>query len=218
MNKKTQIKEIICIFSKKYPNPECALTHKTPWELLVATILSAQCTDKRVNMVTPDLFKKFPTAEETANASIEELEELIKSTGFYHNKAKNIKACAEKLVKEYNGTIPQNIDEMVKLPGVGRKTANVVLGNAFGIASGIVVDTHVSRISQKLGLTKEKDPVKIENDLKKIVPQKYWVSFSHWLVFHGRERCIARRPQCVDCELEKICPKLDYNKIGEKNE
>lgn len=207
MNKKTQIKEIISVFSKKYPNPECALIHMNPWELLVATILSAQCTDKRVNMVTPDLFKKYPTAKETAKANIEELEELIKSTGFYHNKAKNIKACAEVLINQYNGTIPQNIEEMIKLPGVGRKTANVVLGNAFGIASGVVVDTHVSRISQKLGLTKETDPVKIESDLKKIVPQKYWIAFSHWLVFHGRERCIARRPQCDKCELEKICLK-----------
>ena len=207
MNKKTQIKEIISVFSKKYPNPECALIHMNPWELLVATILSAQCTDKRVNIVTPDLFKKYPTAKETAKANIEELEELIKSTGFYHNKAKNIKACAEVLINQYNGTIPQNIEEMIKLPGVGRKTANVVLGNAFGIASGVVVDTHVSRISQKLGLTKETDPVKIESDLKKIVPQKYWIAFSHWLVFHWRERCIARRPQCDKCELEKICLK-----------
>lgn len=210
MNKKTQIKQIIDIFSKKYPKPECALTHMNSWELLVATILSAQCTDKRVNMVTPALFAKFPTPQETAKAKLEEIEDLIKSTGFYHNKAKNIIACAEMLVSEYNGEIPHEIDLMVKLPGVGRKTANVVLGNAFGIASGIVVDTHVSRISQKLGLTKETDPVKIEKDLIKIVPQKHWVNFSHWLVFHGRERCIARKPKCDECELKDFCPKLDY--------
>ena len=210
MSKKTIANKVIEILSKKYPNPSCALLHMNPWELLVATILSAQCTDKRVNMVTPDLFKKFPTPETTAKATVEDLEELIKSTGFYHNKAKNIKACAEKLLSDYNAELPQDIDKLVKLPGVGRKTANVVLGNAFNIASGIVVDTHVSRLSQKLGLTKEKDPVKIEKDLIKLVPQKHWVDFSHWLVYHGREKCIARRPKCDECGLEEICPKLDY--------
>lgn len=202
---KTKSKEIIKILSKKYPAPKCALDHETPWQLLVSTILSAQCTDKRVNMITPALFKRYQSIDDFAKADIKELEKHIHSAGFYHNKAKNIIACASELLNLYGGVLPQTLNELIKLPGVGRKTGSVLLGTAFGKAEGIVVDTHVSRLSQKIGLTNEKDPEKIEKDLMKIVEKKHWINFSHWLILHGRETCIARRPKCDDCIIVKLC-------------
>ena len=208
---KNKVKQIIAILNEKYPEPKCALEHITPWQLLVATILSAQCTDKRVNMITPALFKKFPTIESFAEADIKELEKYIHSAGFYHNKAKNIINCATELLNQYNGVLPQTIDELTKLPGVGRKTANVLLGNAFGINEGIVVDTHVSRLSQKIGLTQNTDPEKIEKDLMKIVEKKHWTDFSHWLILHGRETCIARRPKCENCIISAQCDSFKTN-------
>ena len=208
---KNKVKQIITILNEKYPEPKCALEHITPWQLLVATILSAQCTDKRVNMITPALFKKFPTIESFAEADIKELEKYIHSAGFYHNKAKNIINCATELLNQYNGVLPQTIDELTKLPGVGRKTANVLLGNAFGINEGIVVDTHVSRLSQKIGLTQNTDPEKIEKDLMKIVEKKHWTDFSHWLILHGRETCIARRPKCENCIISAQCDSFKTN-------
>jgi endonuclease-3 len=208
---KNKVKQIITILNEKYPEPKCALEHITPWQLLVATILSAQCTDKRVNMITPALFKKFPTIESFAKADIKELEKYIHSAGFYHNKAKNIINCATELLNQYNGVLPQSIDELTKLPGVGRKTANVLLGNAFGKNEGIVVDTHVSRLSQKIGLTQNSDPEKIEKDLMKIVEKKYWTDFSHWLILHGRETCVARRPKCENCIISAQCDSYKTN-------
>ena len=208
---KNKVKQIITILNEKYPEPKCALDHMTPWELLVATILSAQCTDKRVNMITPALFKKFPTIESFAKADIKELEKYIHSAGFYHNKAKNIINCASELLKLYNGKLPQTLDELTKLPGVGRKTGSVLLGTAYGKAEGIVVDTHVSRLSQKIGLTKESDPEKIEKDLMKIVEKKHWINFSHWLILHGRETCIARRPKCDECIISALCESFKTN-------
>ncbi len=199
---------IIKVLKKKYPAPECALQHENPWQLLVATILSAQCTDKRVNMVTPDLFKRFATIEDFAKASQEEVEELIRPTGFFRNKAKNIIACARALIENFKGKIPQTLAELTKLPGVGRKTGSVLLGTAFGKAEGIVVDTHVTRLSQRMGLSDKNDAEKIEQDLLQIVDRKYWIDFSHLLILHGRERCPARKPDCDDCELNAICPKL----------
>jgi endonuclease III len=212
MNKKQQLTAITQILKTKFPNPQCALIHKNPWELLVATILSAQCTDKRVNMVTPQLFAKLPDPESMRQAPIEEIEELVKSTGFYKNKAKNLKACAEKVVIDYNNKLPQTLEELVKLPGVGRKTASVLLGTAFNKSEGIVVDTHVSRLSQRMGFTLESDAVKIEKDLMKLVPKSERIIFSHLLILHGRERCSARKPMCEVCELNEICPKLPYKK------
>ena len=206
---KNKVKQIIAILSEKYPEPKCALDHMTPWELLVATILSAQCTDKRVNMITPALFKKYPSVESFAKADIKELEKYIHSAGFYHNKAKNIINCASELLNLYNGELPQTLDELTKLPGVGRKTGSVLLGTAYGKAEGIVVDTHVSRLSQKIGLTKESDPEKIEKDLMKIVEKKHWINFSHWLILHGRETCIARRPKCDDCVISALCDSIN---------
>ncbi|MBR4569246.1 MAG: endonuclease III [Candidatus Riflebacteria bacterium] len=211
MTLKNKVKQIITLLSEKYPEPKCALDHMTPWELLVATILSAQCTDKRVNMITPALFKRYPTIKSFAEADITELEKYIHSAGFYHNKAKNIINCAKELLNQFNAELPQNIDDLTKLPGVGRKTANVLLGNAFGKNEGIVVDTHVSRLSQKIGLTKESDPEKIEKDLMKIVEKKHWTDFSHWLILHGRETCIARRPKCGECIISTLCERLCNN-------
>ncbi len=189
-----------------FPDAECALRYDTPLQLLVATILSAQCTDKRVNIVTKDLFKKYPTAADFARLKLGTLEKAIQSTGFFRNKAKNIKGCCEKLLELYDGEVPQDLDALVKLPGVGRKTANVVLGTAFGLATGVVVDTHVGRISRRLGLTEAKDPVKIERDLMERLPQKEWVDFSHRMIHHGRGVCSARRPKCDACSMQKFCP------------
>jgi len=191
-----------------FPDAECALRYKTPLQLLVATILSAQCTDKRVNLVTKDLFKKYPTTAHFARLKLGPLEKAIQSTGFFRNKAKNIKACCEKLLERYDGEVPQDLDALVELPGVGRKTANVVLGTAFGLASGVVVDTHVGRISHRLGLTEAKDPVKIERDLMERLPQKEWVDFSHRMIHHGRGVCSARRPNCDACSMQKFCPRI----------
>lgn len=198
--------EIIRILKKQYPQNKIALEYTDPAQLLVATILSAQCTDTRVNKVTEGLFKKYRTAKDYAEADVKVFEQEIKSTGFFRNKAKNIIACCKELVSKYNGKVPRTMDELVVLPGVGRKTANVVLGNGFGIP-GIVVDTHVKRVSYRLGLTKNTDPEKIEFDLMKIIPKKEWIHFSNMLIFHGRRICVARKPKCNECALEGICPK-----------
>jgi len=190
---------------KMYPKVKTQLLHHSPFELLVATILSAQCTDKQVNQVTPLLFKRFQTPADFARAPLGAIEQLIRPTGFFHNKAKNIKKCAKALLEKHNGEIPQTIEELVKLPGVGRKTANVVLGAAFGIP-GVVVDTHVARISQRLGITTNKDAIKIEFDLMKILPREAWNDFSLQLIFFGRETCSARKPKCPVCALKRLCP------------
>jgi endonuclease-3 len=195
--------------AQAYPNAECALHHRNPWELLVATILSAQCTDARVNMVTPGLFKRFPTPTDFAHAPLVEIEEEIRSTGFYHNKAKSLNGAARKLVSEYAGKVPQTMDELLSLPGVARKTANVVLGVAFNQAVGVVVDTHVLRLSRRLELTKETQPVMVEKDLMKVIPQDHWIAFSHEMIHHGRQVCIARKPRCADCTLETLCNSSD---------
>ncbi|MBI1335613.1 MAG: endonuclease III [Phycisphaera sp.] len=193
---------------KLYPDADCALEHKDAFELLVATILSAQCTDARVNMVTPVLFKKYPTPDKMGQAPLEELEAIVKSTGFYRNKAKSIKGASEKIVSDHGGRVPQTMDELVQLPGVARKTANVVLGNAFAQNEGVVVDTHVSRLSQRLGLTKHTDPVKIERDLMEHFDRKTWTLLAHLLIDHGRAVCNARKPLCSTCTLADDCPKV----------
>ena len=197
---------ILAILKKTYPNAKCSLDYKTPLQLIVATILSAQCTDVRVNIVTKTLFKKYRTAADYAGAKLEELEKDIQSTGFYRNKAKSLRAMATALVEKYDGKVPQTMEELTLLAGVGRKTANVVLGNAFGKNVGVVVDTHVSRVSQRLGLTKNVDPVKIETDLMKLVPQEEWTLWSHLLIFHGRAICQARNPKCGECPILEYCP------------
>jgi len=188
-----------------YPNVTCALHHSNPWELLVATILSAQCTDKRVNMVTPGLFRKYPTIQDFASVQQEELAQDIRSTGFFNNKAKSVIGAARKILSDFGGEIPRNIDQLLTVPGAARKTANVVLGTAFGIASGVVVDTHVQRISRRLDLTKATDPVKIEQDLMKILPKERWILFSHQIIHHGRALCVARNPRCAECRLDPLC-------------
>lgn len=203
---KKRTAEIIKRLKKAYPDAHCALNHTTPFELLIATILSAQCTDERVNIVTADLFRKYRGPDDFVNASQQELEKDIHSTGFFRNKAKNIKAASQRLIEVYGGEIPRTMEEILTLGGVARKTGNVVLGNAFGIASGVVVDTHVSRLSQRLGLTTEKTPEKIERDLQELVPKMDWVMFSHWLIFHGRQICNARKPKCTECVLADQCP------------
>jgi endonuclease-3 len=207
-----RLKKIIAGFQKTYPDAHCELTYADPIQLLVATILSAQCTDKRVNIVTKDLFKKYRTATDFADAPRAELEQAIKSTGFFRSKAKNIQNCCRKLVERHGGEVPRRMEELIQLDGVGRKTANVVLGNAFGVVVGVVVDTHAIRLSRRLGLTTEKTPEKIERDLMKLLPRSHWLLFSHWLVWHGRRRCDARKPDCANCEVLKWCPQ-----IGVKN-
>ena len=198
--------ELLRILRATYPDAHCELNHQGAFQLLVATILSAQCTDVRVNMVTPALFKKYPDANHLAAAKQEDVEDLIRSTGFFRNKAKNLIAAAKSLVQKHDGEVPKDLETLTHLPGVGRKTANVVLGNAYGIEAGIVVDTHVARLSKRLGLTKHTDPVKIERDLMKVVPQESWTLWSHLLIWHGRRRCSARKPDCPHCELESLCP------------
>ncbi|HUR47045.1 MAG TPA: endonuclease III [Candidatus Saccharimonadales bacterium] len=188
-----------------YPNAHCELNFSNPLELLIATILSAQCTDKQVNIVTADLFKKYRSAKDFADAPLENLEADIRRIGLFRSKAKNIKACCQTLVTKHGGEVPRTLEELVQLGGVGRKTANVVLGNAFGIHSGVVVDTHVARLCNLLGLTRESRPEKIEEDLQKLVPQKVWTLFSHWLIWHGRRRCSARKPDCLNCEIRSLC-------------
>jgi endonuclease-3 len=205
-----RVKEIIKLLSKEIPDTTVALKFTNPFELLIATILSAQCTDTKVNQVTHDLFKKYRSSRDLAGANLSELEEDIRPTGFYRNKAKSIQKCCQELVARFGGEVPKTLDELVTLPGVGRKTANVVLGNAFTIP-GIVVDTHVQRVSQRIGLTKNDDPVKIEFDLMEIVPKEEWTHFSNLLVWHGRRTCIARKPLCPTCAIRKLCdtgPKL----------
>jgi len=198
--------EVFARLKRAHPDAHCELDHETPLQLLVATILSAQCTDKRVNMVTPLLFKTFPTAASLADADPEKLEEIIKSTGFFRNKTKSLIGLGKALVERHNGEVPDSMDTLVKLPGIGRKTANVILGNAFGKNEGVVVDTHVARLSHRLGLTKETDPVKIEQDLIPLFPRKDWALLSHLLIFHGRRVCVARAPKCEICVLNDICP------------
>ncbi len=208
---KKQTAEIVKRLKKAYPDAHCALIHTSPFELLIATILSAQCTDVRVNIVTADLFRKYRGPEDFLKVSQAELEKDIHSTGFFRNKAKNIRAACKRIIEEYGGRVPQTMEELLTLGGVARKTANVVMGNAFGIASGVVVDTHVSRLSQRLGLTTEKTPEKIERDLEQLVPKRNWVMFPHWMIFHGRQVCKARKPKCGECVLADICPsRVDY--------
>lgn len=207
-DKKKHAEIIIKRLKKEYPDAHCALNHTNAFELLVATILSAQCTDERVNIVTAELFRKYRKPQDYLNVSQEELAQDIKSINFFNNKAKSIQGTAQKLVDNFGGEVPQTMDELLTLNGVARKTANVVLGNAFGIASGVVVDTHVSRLSQRLGLTEEKTPEKIEKDLSELVPKKHWVMFPHWLITLGRKICNARKPKCSECVLENICPKI----------
>ena len=204
-----RVKKILAILDQMYPGVTCALDHSNAWELLVATILSAQCTDKRVNMVTPGLFRKYPTIQDFAAAKQEELAQDIRSTGFFNNKAKSVIGAARKILSDFGGEIPRDIDRLLTVPGAARKTANVVLGTAFGIASGVVVDTHVQRISRRLDLTKETDPVKIEKDLMKIIPKEKWILFSHQIIHHGRALCIARNPRCAECKLEPLCYSKD---------
>lgn len=196
------------LLAAEYPDATCALHFSNPLELLIATILSAQCTDVRVNMVTPTLFKRYKTAAKYATANRTDLEKAIQSTGFFRAKAKSIQGAARALVAEHKGQVPKVLDELVELPGVGRKTANVVLGTAYGIPSGVVVDTHVTRLSQRLGLTKHKDAVKIEHDLMAQLPQKEWIDFSHRMIHHGRRICVARKPKCSQCVLSQLCPKI----------
>jgi endonuclease-3 len=200
-----RVAEILCRLDGAYPGATCALTHRSPWELLVATILSAQCTDKRVNMVTPGLFAKYPTPADFAAVRPEALAEDIRSTGFFNNKAKSIVGAARRVVAAYGGAVPKTMEEMLTIPGAARKTANVVLGTAHGIASGVVVDTHVGRIAQRLDLTGNTDPVKIEQDLMKILPQDRWISFAHQIILHGRALCVARTPRCAECQLDDLC-------------
>jgi endonuclease-3 len=205
---KRYARKVTTALRKGYPDVECALNYETPLQLLVATILSAQCTDERVNMVTAGLFQKYPTADLLAKAPLKSLEKAVKSTGFFRNKAKNIKACCQDIMKLHDGEVPQELDSLVKLAGVGRKTANVVLGTAFGIPSGVVVDTHVGRLSRRLGLTQHKDAVKVERELMAVLPKKEWIDFSHRMIHHGRRVCNARKPACDNCEMNKYCPRI----------
>jgi endonuclease-3 len=206
--KTARLEKIIAGFQRTYPDAHCELTYTDPLQLLIATILSAQCTDKRVNIVTKDLFKKYRSVADFADASIAELEQAIRTTGFFRNKARNIQNCCRKLVEQHGGRVPRTMEELIQLGGVGRKTANVVLGNAFKVVVGVIVDTHAMRLSHRLGLTKEKTPEKIERDLMKLLPRSHWLLFSHWLVWHGRRRCYARKPDCANCEVLKWCPQI----------
>jgi endonuclease-3 len=205
-DKQARAEKIIAILKQQYPDAKCSLDFGTVHELMVATILSAQCTDERVNKVTPALFERYKSVAEFAKASTSELERLIYTTGFYANKAKSIIASANQLLSLHKGEVPRTMEELTKLAGVGRKTASVILGVGFGISEGIVVDTHVGRISRLLGLTAKNDPVKIERELMKIVPRDHWISFSHLMIYHGRAICIARRPNCAECPLARLCP------------
>jgi endonuclease-3 len=204
-----RIAAILKAFDEAYPNAECALNHRSPWELLVATILSAQCTDVRVNMVTPELFKRFPTPTAMAKATLPELEALIRTTGFFHNKAKSIQGAARRIVEGFNGQVPQTLAELITIPGAARKTANVVLGVSFGKAEGVVVDTHVFRIARRLDLAKGDTPQVVEQELLRVLPQVRWIAFSHQLIHHGRQVCDARKPKCDRCNLEQLCHSKD---------
>ena len=205
-DKKARTRAIIRKLKKRFPDAKCSLTHRSPLQLLVATILSAQCTDVRVNIVTKDLFKRYKTANDYAEAVPEQLSDIIRSTGFFRNKTKSILGMAQDLVEKHHGKVPRTLDELIQLPGVGRKTANVVLGNAFGIDEGVVVDTHVTRISNRLNLTKHKDAVKIERDLMQLVPRSDWTLFPHLMIQHGRAICQARKPRCEECPINTLCP------------
>src|SRR6266705_1474920 len=205
-DRKKRTEQIIKLLKEAHPDAHCALNHSNPFELLIATILSAQCTDERVNIVTADLFRKYRKPEDYLKVPATELQQDIRTTGFFRNKTKSIQGACKMLVEEFGGEVPRTMEELLKLPGVARKTANVVLGVAYGIAEGIVVDTHVSRLSHRLGLTKQKDAGKMEADLMELVPRKDWIIFSHLLIFHGRRVCKARRPLCEDCVVEKLCP------------
>jgi endonuclease III len=211
LKKKKTLKEraarIVRILAKLYPDAHCALHHEDPLQLLIATILSAQCTDVRVNMVTPALFARYPDAKAFAEAQQSELESAIQSTGFFRNKARNIIACCLQIQEKHAGQVPNTMDDLVQLPGVGRKTANVILGNAFNVP-GITVDTHVLRLSKRLGLTRRTDAIKVELDLMELIPKKEWTMFSHRMIFHGRQVCFARKPNCPGCGLNKVCPKI----------
>jgi endonuclease III len=206
--KAARLRKIVAGLKKAYPAAHCELNHSNPLELLIATILSAQCTDKRVNIVTVDLFKHYRSAADYARAPQAELEQAIRTTGFFRNKAKSIQSCCQALVEKHGGQVPRTMEELTQLGGVGRKTANVVLGNAFNINCGVVVDTHVSRLSQRLGLTRQTSPEKIEQELMELVPQEQWTLFSHQLIWHGRRRCDARRPDCAGCEIKVQCPRI----------
>jgi endonuclease-3 len=203
--RRARVDQILRGLNEMYPNATCALQHRDSWELLVATILSAQCTDKRVNEVTPGLFDKYPTPRDFAAVRPEVLAQDIRSTGFFNNKAKSIVGAAQKVLRDFGGKVPKTMEEMLSIPGAARKTANVVLGTAYGVAVGVVVDTHVQRVSRRLDLTKQTDPVKIEQDLMKIVPQGSWILFSHQIIHHGRALCQARKPRCAECRLDTIC-------------
>lgn len=207
-DKKKRTRRIVRRLAKTYPDAECALHHQTPFQLLVATILSAQCTDERVNAVTPELFRRFPTPADLAAAGQSDVENVIRSLGFFRAKSANLRAMAQKLVEEFGGEIPRNLDDLTSLPGVGRKTANVVLGTAFGMPTGVVVDTHVKRITRLLGLTESTNPEQIERDLMDLLPRKEWINFSHRLIHHGRRICIARRPKCRECPLLPDCERV----------
>jgi endonuclease III len=209
---RARVGQVIRALKKAYPQATCALNHASPFELLIATILSAQCTDDRVNIVTANLFRKYRKPEDYGVVSREELERDINSVTFFRNKAKSIQEASRLLIEKHNGQVPQTLEELVELPGVGRKTANVVLGTAFGIPTGVVVDTHVSRLSQRLGLTVNKQPEKIEADLIELLPQKDWIDFSHRLIWHGRRVCQARKPMCEKCGIEKFCPSSTLKK------
>lgn len=206
MTREERTAAILKALRRTYPDARCELDFSGPLQLLISTILSAQCTDKRVNMVTPALFKKYKTARDFADASQEEIETAVKTTGFFRSKAKSIRSACAEIASKHDGRVPQTMEALTALAGVGRKTANVVLGNAFGINAGVVVDTHVSRLSQRLGLTKQTTPEKIELDLIKLVPRDKWTDFSHWLILHGRRRCMARKPDCAGCEIQALCP------------
>jgi endonuclease III len=208
-SKKQRALEILILLKRLYPDATCSLTYQTPVQLLVATILSAQCTDERVNLVTPVLFARFPDAISLANCDREELESIIRSTGFYRNKAKNIQGACQKIVSEFGGEVPKQMEKLLTLPGVARKTANVVLAHAFGINQGVTVDTHVTRLSARLGLTEETNPVKIERDLMRLLPQPDWENFSIRIIYHGRAVCKARKPNCAECQLSHICPSAE---------
>jgi endonuclease-3 len=211
---KRHARRVVSALERLYTTPHCALEHRNAYELLVATILSAQCTDARVNLVTPALFRRYPDAERLARADQSELEGLIRSTGFFRSKAKNLIAMARGVVADHSGAVPADLDALTALPGVGRKTANVVLGTAFGIASGVVVDTHVKRLAYRLGLTESRDPKVVERDLIRLIPSKHWVDFSHRLIEHGRKVCIARKPRCGTCALASLCPKKGVTTSG----
>jgi endonuclease-3 len=204
---RTRARRIVRLLARMYPDARCALDYENPLQLLIATILSAQCTDARVNMVTPGLFARYPNAKAFATADMRELETAIQSTGFFRNKARNIQECCKQLVGQHNGQVPRTLEELVRLPGIGRKTANVILGTAYEVP-GITVDTHLGRLSRRMGLTTHTDPEKIERDLMALIPKKEWTMFSHRMIYHGRQVCFARKPNCAGCALAKVCPKI----------